>query len=734
MVPPVAPGRAGESQETPTGVVATNAGAWSPAIGPLVSARPGGFRVDATTKVRDLETGVRAGSGTTTAGAAGRVRNVALVGHGHAGKTTLAEALLFATGVIPRPGRVEDGTTVCDYDAEEQRRAISTGVALAPFDLDGVHVNLLDVPGDADFVGDVTAALRAADLAIFVVSAVEGVEVGTEHAWKLAAERQLPRAIFVNKLDRERADFDRTLAELQERFGAGVAPLELPIGRESEFRGVIDLLSDTAVTYTGNGSAAGTEGPIPDDLAVEEHAVHDALVEGIVVADDELTERYLADEPIATEELEHALAHGLSAGTVFPVLCGSATKLVGIDRLARFITEDGPAPDAGDGDAVALVFKTIADPYVGRVNVFKVLQGHVHVDDQLMNNRTLGDERLHQLFRLRGKEQQPVVDLGPGDIGAVAKLHDTTTGDVLGARGAQFDVAPLEIPAPNLATAIRPRSKQDDDKLATALHKLLSEDPTLRVDRDPETHQTLLHGMGETHLSIAIEKLQRRMGVEVTTEPVSVAYRETVTREARAEGRYKKQTGGHGQFGVAEVVIEPLPRGSGYEFVDRIVGGAIPRQFIPAVEKGVVEALEHGGPFGFAVVDVRVTLVDGKSHPVDSSEMSFRMAGSLAVRAALADAEPIVLEPVSDLVVIAPEGSQGDLLGDINAKRGRIQSTAALGAGAVEIAASIPTVEILRYSIDLRALTGGRGHFVATHSHHDAVPAHLADRLRAPER
>ncbi len=686
--------------------------------------------MDATTKVRDVEPGVVAGSG-TTAGPAGRVRNVALVGHGHAGKTTLAEALLFAAGVIPRPGRVEDGTTVCDYDAEEQRRAISTGVALAPFDLDGVHVNLLDVPGDADFVGDVTAALRAADLAIFVVSAVEGVEVGTEQAWKLAAERRLPRAVFVNKLDRERADFDRTLADLQARFGAGVAPLELPIGRESGFLGVIDLLSDTAVTYAGDGSPRGSEGPIPDELAVEEHAVHDALVEGIVVADDELTERYLADEPIATDELEHALAHGLASGTVFPVLCGSAAKLVGIDRLARFITEDGPAPDAGDGDAVALVFKTIADPYVGRVNVFKVLQGHVRVDDALMNNRTLGDERLHQMFRLRGKEQEPVADLGPGDIGAVAKLHDTTTGDVLGARGAHFDVEPLELPTPNLATAIRPKSKQDDDKLATALHKLLGEDPTLLVERDPETHQTLLRGMGETHLSIALEKLQRRMGVEVTTEPVLVAYRETVTRAAGAEGRYKKQTGGHGQFGVAEVTIDPLPRGSGFEFVDRIVGGAVPRQFIPAVEKGVVEALEHG-PFGFPVVDVRVTLVDGKSHPVDSSEMSFRMAGSLAVRAALADADPIVLEPVSNLVVIAPEGNQGDLLGDINAKRGRIQSTAALGVGEVEIAATIPTVEILRYAVDLRSLTGGRGHFVATHSHHDAVPAHLADKLRAP--
>ncbi len=697
-------------------------------IGPLVSARPGGFRVDATTKVRDLDPGVRV----PPTSAAGDVRNVALVGHGHSGKTTLAEALLFAAGVIARPGRVEDGTTVCDYDAEEQRRAISTAVALAPFDLDGVHVNLLDVPGDADFLGDVTAALRAADLAIFVVSAVEGVEVGTEQAWKLATERRLPRAIFVNKLDRERADFDRVLADLRTRFGAGVAPLQLPIGSEAGFRGLIDLLSDTAVTYDGAGSPRGLEGPIPEDLAVQEQAIRDALVEGIVVADDELTERYLADEPITTAELERTLANGLVDGTVFPVLCGSAAKLVGVDRLARFITEDGPAPDAGDGAAIALVFKTIADPYVGRVNVFKVLQGHIHVDDQLMNNRTLADERLHQLFRLRGKEQEPVVDLGPGDIGAVAKLHDTTTGDVLGARGAQFDVAPLLSPAPALATAIRPRSKQDDDKLATALHKLLSEDPTLRVDRDPETHQTLLHGMGETHLSIAIEKLQRRMGVEVTTEPVRVAYRETVTRESRAEGRYKKQTGGHGQFGVAEVVIGPLPRGAGFEFVDRIVGGAIPRQFISAVEKGVVEALEQGGPFGFAVVDVRVTLVDGRSHPVDSSEMSFRMAGSMAVRAALAEADAIVLEPVSELVVVAPDGCQGDLLGDINAKRGRIQSTASLGGGEVEIVATIPTVEILRYAVDLRALSGGRGHFVATHSHHDAVPSHLADKLRAP--
>jgi elongation factor G len=680
-----------------------------------------------------------------------QIRNVALVGHGHAGKTSLAEALLFTTGVIPRLGRVEDGTTVTDFDPQEARRGISVSLALAPFTVpahtgDGaVKVNLVDTPGYADFIGDVAAALRVADLALFVVSAVEGVEVQTEAAWRMAEELGVPRAVFVNKLDRERASFDRTLDQLKSTFGTGVAPLQLPIGEEGELRGVIELLDDTAVMYPTIGTGAngagtngtGTVGAIPNELEHREHSVHDALVEGIVVGDDDLMERYLADEVIDIDELAGALASGIAQGTVFPVLCGSATKLVGVDRLAHFLAREAPAPDAGvapehivgDGDPVAFVFKTIIDPYVGRVNLFKVLQGTIKHDASLVNGRTLTDERLHQLTILRGKEQEVVSEVHAGDIAAVAKLNDTTTGDVLGTRGATLQVASFDAPAPVLAVAIRAKSKGDEDKLANALHRLLEEDPALQLDRNAETHQTLLRGMGETHLSIALERLHRKLGVEVETDEVKVAYRETITDEADAEGKYKKQTGGHGQFGIAFVRVAPLERGAGFEFDDKIVGGAIPRQFIPAVEKGVREAMEQGGVFGYPVVDVKVTVFDGKYHSVDSSEMSFKMAGSIGFKDAMAKAAPILLEPVSELVITVPEASQGDIMGDLNAKRGRIQGSSAVGRGEVEIVATVPTFEVLRYAIDLRSITGGRGRFSIEHSHYDPMPAHLAEKV-----
>jgi elongation factor G len=658
------------------------------------------------------------------------LRNVALVGHGGAGKTSLAEAMLFTAGAIPRMGRVEDHNTVCDFDPEEQRRGISVSLAVAPYEFDGHKVNVIDTPGYADFIGDVAAALQAADLALFVVSAVEGVEVQTEVAWKMAEARGLPRAIFVNKLDRERSSFSRTLDQLKDRFGAGVAPLQLPIGAETEFSGVVELLTDDAVSYDGS-SPKGTIGAVPPEMEYEEHSVHDALIEGIVIGDDDLMERYLNDEAIDTAELAAALASGIAQATVFPVLCGSATKLVGIDRLMSFIVDEAPAPTAGEGQPAALVFKTIVDPYVGRVNFFRVMQGTVKHDDMLMNNRTRSDERLHQLFVMRGKEQEPATTIEAGDIAAVAKLSDTSTGDVLSVKGAVLDIESIESPQPVLAVAIKAHSKGDEDKLANALHRLQDEDPALRLERNPETHQTLLWGMGETHVSIALEKLTRKFGVAVDTEEVRVPYRETITQLAEAEGKYKKQTGGHGQFGVAWLRLEPRERGAGFEFADAVVGGAIPRQFIPAVEKGVAETMERGGHFGFPVVDVKATVYDGKHHPVDSSEMSFRMAGSIGFQEAMAKAGPILLEPISTLTVTVPEVNQGDVMGDLNSKRGRIQGSASVGHGEVEIAASVPTSEILRYSIDLRSMTGGRGRFIAKHSHYDPVPAHLVEKVRA---
>jgi elongation factor G len=656
------------------------------------------------------------------------IRNVALVGHGHSGKTTLTEALLFVSGAIKRMGRVEDGNTVSDFDPEEQKRTISVSLTLAPFEWEGHKVNVLDTPGYADFVTDVAAALRVADLAVFVVSAVEGVEVQTEAVWRLAEARGMPRTIFVNKLDRERASFTRTLDQLKDRFGTGVAPLELPIGEEAAFHGVVDLLTDTAVVYDG-ATGRGVAAPVPDDMATEEHSVHDALIEGIVVADDDLMERYLADETLPVQELEHALATGIADATVFPVLCGSATKLIGVDRLARFIAEDGPAPTVSDGPPAAFVFKTVVDPYVGRVNLFRVLQGSIDADTTLVNDRTLSDERLHQLVALRGKDQEPSKSIGGGDLGAVAKLSGTTTGDVLGTRGANLDVERLEPPEPVLPVAIRAKSKGDEDKLANALHRLQDEDPALRIERNAETHQTVLWGMGETHLGIALERLQRKFGVAVETDEVKVAYRETITSTAEAEGRYKKQTGGHGQFGVAFLRVEPRERSSGFEFKDAVVGGAIPRQFIPAVEKGIAETMQSGGVYGYPVVDVAVTCFDGKYHSVDSSEMSFKMAGSIGFKEAMAKAAPILLEPISELVVIAPEASLGDIMGDLNSKRGRIQGSGSVGNREVEIVALVPTSEILRYAIDLRSLTGGRGRFALQHSHYDPVPTQLASKL-----
>ena len=673
-----------------------------------------------------------------------QIRNVALVGHGGTGKTTLAEALLFCAGAINRQGRVEDGTTTTDFDAEEVRRGISLSLALAPFEHDGFKINLIDTPGYADFVVELQTALRVADLAVLVVSGVEGVEVQTEVAWRMASELGLPRMFFVNKLDRERASFDRTMEQLRDRFGAGVAPLELPIGEESEFRGIADLLTDRAHFYDG---PTATIGDIPEDMEAREHEVRDNLVEGIVVADDDLTERYLEGEDISPKELEEALAKGVAEASVFPVTCGSAAKLIGIDRLAQLICEVGPSPldrppvkvQAGDGtmdvvpdpagQPLAVVYRTLADPYVGKVSFLRVLSGTVRPDAVLTNSRTHADERLHGLFTMRGKEQDQVSYLPAGDLGAVAKLSDTATGDTLAPKGTPVVVPQPDPPTPVLSIAIRPKSKGDEDKLMTALHRLQDEDSSLLVRRDDETHQTLLSGMGETHLSIVTERLHRKFGVEVETEDVRVPYRETITGQAEAEGKYKKQTGGHGQFGVAFLRVEPLERSGGFEFVDKIVGGAIPRQFIPAVEKGVIETMTTAGIYGYPVVDVRVTLYDGKYHSVDSSEMSFKMAGSLGFKEAMAKAGPTLLEPISLLEVIVPIQFQGDVMGDLNSRRGRVQGTEAVGNGEQMITAMVPTSEILRYSIDLRSMTGGRGRFNVAHDHYDPLPSHLVDKV-----
>ncbi len=680
-----------------------------------------------------------------------KIRNVAVLGHGGSGKTTLVEALLLRAGAIVRTGRVEDGNTVSDTEPEEIKRQISLSLAVAPLEWScaehGEHkINLLDTPGYADFIGDVEAALSVADLAVFVVSAVEGLEVQAEAVWRRCAELGMPRMVFINKLDRERSDFQRTLDQLTSVFGAGVAPLELPIGVEADFRGVADLLSDQAFIYADDGTHSAEA--IPDDLAELEHQVHDSLVEGIVVADDALMERYLDGDVPSNGEHQHTLAHGVAAGTVFPVVCGSATKGVGVDRLADFICEIGPSPaerpvtvragtedvpieaDAA-GQPLAFVFKTIADPYVGQLSLFKVLSGTIKRDDHLVNATSGVDERLHGLFHLRGKEQLPTSTVTAGDLAAVAKLSGTRSRDTLAPKG-----TPVVVPAPPpppalLGVALKPRTQADDDKLSAALQRLLTEDPALRVDRSDETHQTVMRGTGETHLSVALERLARKFGVNVDTDEVRVPYRETISGEAEAEGKVKKQTGGHGQFAVAWLRVSPLDRGAGFEFVDKIVGGAIPRQYIPAVQKGIEETMGSGGVHGFPVVDVRVECYDGKYHSVDSSEMAFKTAASVGFKDAMAKAGVVVLEPVSEVRVTVPAAYQGDVMGDINSRRGRVQGTNAVADGEQEIVAHIPTAEILRYAIDLRSMTGGRGRFSAAHDHYDVLPTHLLDKAKA---
>ena len=673
-----------------------------------------------------------------------KIRNVALIGHGGAGKTTLAEALLVAGGVLSRPGRTEDGTTVCDFEPEEVKRRISVSLALAPFLFEDCKINVIDTPGYADFIAEVEAGLSVADLAVLVVSAVEGVEVQSEETWRLATDLGIPRLVFVNKLDRERADFERTLDQLRERFGSGIAPLELPIGREAEFNGIADLLTDSAITYS---TAKPTTWPIPENMSELQQRVREALIEGIVVGDDEMMERYLEGEVPSAEELEATLANGVASASVFPVVCGSALTGVGVDRLASLICEIGPSPlarrsftvQAGsntiqlprdpDGPPLARVFKTIADPFVGRISLMNVLSGTLRPDMTLYDSRSHSEEKLHALQVMRGKETQPTSAAPAGDIVAVAKLSGVLTGDTLAPKNQPVVAEGPRLRTAVLSIAVHPKAKGDDDKLMTAIHRLQEEDTALLVRRDDETHQTVLSGMGDTHLQIVCEKLSRKFGVAVETEPVQVPYRETITKSAEAEGKYKKQTGGHGQFGVANLRVEPLERGEGFAFVDAIVGGAIPRQFIPAVEKGVQEAMTTGGHFGYPVVDVRVTCYDGKYHTVDSSEMSFKMAASLGFKEALAAAGPVILEPVSRLEVTVPAAYQGDILGDLNSRRGRVLGTEAGERGEQVVIALVPASEIQRYATDLRSLTGGRGRFAVRHDHHEVVPAPIADRL-----
>ena len=673
------------------------------------------------------------------------IRNVLLVGHGGSGKTTLLEAMLFTSGAITRMGSVEDGNTVSDHDPDEQRRGISVSLSMAPIEWKGAKINVLDAPGYADFVGDVRSAIRAVDAVIVVVSAVDGVEVQTEYAWELAVEEALPRAIFVNKLDRERADFDDTLAQLVGSFGNQVAPFELPIGKEHEFSGIADLLHEKADLYHDGPKAE--ESDWPDELHAAADPAREKLIEAVAESDDALIEEYLEVGTLPEEHIVSGARDGFSRARLAPVLVGSAAKAIGIDRLLDFIVEEFPSPldrepvtvvgKSGEaerscdpsGPLAAFVFKTVSDPFVGHITMFRTFSGHVRPDASVHNATQSVDERISQLFAILGKDHETVAGVSAGDIGAVAKLAHTHTGDTFSAKDDSMQLPSLELPEPLLAYAISPKTKGDEDKLATGLARLREEDPTLRVTRNEETHETVMFGMGEAHLGVNIERLQRKFGVEVTTAPAKIAYRETIRKTGKGLGRHVKQTGGHGQYAVCEIEIEPLPRGEGFVYEDKIFGGAIPHQFIPSVEKGIVKTLSEGVISGNPMVDLKVTLVDGKFHAVDSSDMAFQIAGSLALKDAVEKAGVSLLEPVAQLSVIVPESYTGDVMGDLNSKRGKIQGMEQIGGGKQRINALVPQAEVARYVIDLRSMTGGRGAFSMTFSHYEEVPGQVASKV-----
>jgi len=656
------------------------------------------------------------------------IRNVVSLSHSGAGKTSLVEAMLHASGAISRLGNIADGNTVCDYEPEEIDRASSIQLALGSTEWDGVKVNWLDTPGYADFAGEVLSAIAAADFAAIVVSAVDGVEVGTEATWHQADEALLPRMIIINKMDRENADFYQTLAQVQQRLDRRCVPLNLPIGAESNFSGVSNLL----------GSSEEVE-------RYEEF--HEQLVEAAAESDDALTEKYLEEGGLSPEEILHGLKNGLAARTIFPVVATSATKEIGVTELLDLLKDYAPSPVkaiavgkdiSGDeaeispndsGPLAAVVFKTTADPYVGKLSVFKVWRNTLKSDSQVTNARTGQTERIGQAFVPRGKSQENVSFLAPGDIGAVAKLQDTSTGDTIGAKDIGIRLPGIEFANPVYSVSLAPKTKADMDKMGAAVARVVDEDPSLQMTREQSTGETVLSGLGDAHIDVAVKRLQRKFGVEVIVGTPRVPYRETVKIKKAVEYKHKKQSGGHGQYGHVHLELEPQPKGSGVTFETRVVGGAVPREYFPAVEKGVMEAARTGAISGSPVVDLKVTLFDGSSHPVDSSGMAFQIAASQAFKKGLQEANPVILEPLMKISVTVPDSYTGDVMGDLNGKRAKV-----LGMnpnnGATTIEAEAPLAEMQRYAQDLRSIAQGRGVYTMEFSHYEELPAHLAQKIQ----
>jgi elongation factor G len=676
------------------------------------------------------------------------IRNVGVVGHGDSGKTTLTAGLLFTAGATNRLLRVDEGNTITDFDEEEIQRKITISTAIAVAEWKKTKINLLDTPGYNIFINDTRASLVAADAALVLVDGVAGVEVQTEKVWNFAIDFKLPRAIVINKLDRERADFQRALDSIQEVFGRAAVPIQMPIGSERDFSGVVDLVRMKAYTYSPDGDGKGKEGDIPGNLADAARKAHEALVEMVAEGNDALMEEFFEKGSLPAEHITDGLKQGVREMRIFPVLCASGLHNVGTDQILNFIVDNLPAPAERDGVAATLngtegvqkvssggqpsafVFKTTADPFAGRITFFKVYTGVVRNDASLQNVTRSAAERLAHLSVPFGKTLQPVTELQAGDIGAVAKLRDTLTGDTLADKSANVAYPPVKLPEPSIAFAIEAKSRNDEDRMGNAVHRILEEDQSLRFYRDPQTREFLLAGAGQQHVEIVVSRLKKRYGVDVALKAPKIPYRETIRGFADVQGRHKKQTGGHGQFGDCWIKMEPLPRGGKFVFANEIFGGAIPKNFIPAVEKGIVEAAEHGFLAGYPMVDFKVTVYDGSYHDVDSSELAFKLAARKAFKAAMQQAKPALLEPIMNVEIQAPVEYAGDLMGDLNGRRGRISGMETKGSTQF-IRAQVPMAEMLNYQNDLTAMTQGRASFTMEFDHYDFVPQLQAEKIIA---
>ncbi len=679
---------------------------------------------------------------------AASIRNVALVGHSGSGKTQLASAILSDAGMVNRFGKVDDGTTTTDYDEEAIARKHTLSSSLAYAEWNKTKVNLIDTPGIGNFLADARAALRVADAALVVVDAVSGVMVQTEKVWEASEELGLPRLVVLNRLDRERASLDRSLTSLREVCNRAVVPVQLPIGEEKNFKGVVDLVSKKAFIFQTDESGKFSEGAIPGDMTAAVDSAREALIEMVAENDEQLMERFFEAGTLTDEELVTGLRSATLAGKVFPLVCTSATLNIGVPQLLDAIVGYLPSPadrpfkglgkDGSDASraadekapVAAFVWKTIADPFAGRITMFRVVSGSVKADSNIHNKTRDTSERLGHVLLLQGKTQTSVPEIKAGDLGAVAKLKDTLTNDTLGDKADPIAFAPIKFPEPVLSYAIEPKTRGDEDKISTSMHRLEEEDPSIRYSRDVQTKELLLSGQGQLHIEVTVAKLKRRFSVDVNLKPPRIPYRETIKASTEAHGRHKKQTGGHGQFGDCKIRIEPLPRGADFEFVDDIFGGAIPRQFVPAVEKGIQDARTRGYLAGYPMVDFRVTVFDGSYHDVDSNELSFKLAGSLAYKDAMTRARPTILEPIMNVEVYAPSDFAGDLMGDLNGRRGRIGGMDTRGAMTI-IKAQVPMAEMLTYEQHLTSATGGRGSYQMEYSHYDEVPTHLQTKIIA---